>query len=209
MPFIPVPDAAKVALKFTQFGQQCVNTMWFVKDGGWTSEDLTDLATAINSWAIAELLPNQSNETLYNGCTAVDMSAEGQEGVEVPVVPAEEGGNVTPALPTNVTAAVKFLTGFTGRSNRGRNFFLGLATNTVDNDEITTTVQGTIIAAYDALASYLTGLAADHVVASLYSGVDVNGNPIPRTTGVTKVVTQYAMDRAIDSMRRRLIGRGT
>jgi len=209
MAFIPVADAAKVALKFTLFGQQCVNTMWFTKSGGWTSEDLVDLCTAVNSWCVAELMPNASHDVVFNGSTAVDMSAAGQEGVEVQLTPGEEGGNGSDALPSNVTAAIKFLTGFTGRSNRGRNFFIGLAPNTVADDNITTTVQGTLLAAYDALASYLTGLAAEHVVASLYSGVDSEGKPIPRSAGVVKAVTQYAMDTTIDSMRRRLIGRGT
>lgn len=209
MPFVPVADAAKAALKFTSFGQQCINTMWFTKSGGWTSTDLNDLCVALNSWVIAELLPLASNDTSYNGSSAVDMSAAGQEGVEVPVTPAEEGGNIVAGLPNNVTAAVKFLTGFTGRSNRGRNFFIGLGENQATGNTLASAAQTGILAAYDALASYLTGLAAEHVVASLFSGVDVNGNPIPRTAGVVKAVTTYAMDDVLDSMRRRLTGRGT
>jgi len=39
--------------------------------------------------------------------------------------------------------------------------------------------------------------------------VDSNGHPIPRSAGVTKVITQYAMDNLVDSMRKRLTGRGT
>jgi len=209
MPFIPVADAAKVALKFTAYGQQFINTLWFTKSGGWTAEDLIDLCTAVNSWAIAEYVPLMSNEYSYEGSTAVDMSAEGQEGVEVPVVPPEEGGNVVAGLPGNVTAAIKFLTGFTGRSNRGRNYFVGLGENQVTGNTLSDSFTTAIIGAFDALASYLTGLAADHVVASLYSGVDSNGHPIPRSAGVTKVITQYAMDNLVDSMRKRLTGRGT
>jgi len=209
MPFIPVLDAAKVATHYTRFGQQCVNTLWFVKDGGWTSTDLNDLCTAVNSWVVAELMPLASTGTFFNGSSAVDMSAEGQEGVEVPVSPAEEGGNAVQGLPNNVTVAIKFLTGFTGRSNRGRNYFIGLGENQVDGDTLASATDTALLAAFDALGSYLTGLAADHVVASLYSGVDEAGHPIPREAGVTKVITQYAMDNIVDSMRRRLTGRGS
>lgn len=208
MPFIPVADAAKVACKYTRFGQELINTLWFTKSGGWTSTDLNDLCVAINSWVIAELLPLASNDTLYHGSTATDMSAAGAEGVEVPVSPAEEGGNVVAGLPNNVTASIKFLTGFTGRSNRGRNYFVGLGENQVVGDTLADATTDGLLAAFDALASYLTGLAADHVVASLYSGVDSEGHPIPRSAGVVKAVTQYAMDNIVDSMRRRLTGRG-
>ncbi len=209
MPFIPVADAAKVACKFTAYGQQFINTLWFTKSGGWTSTDLTDLCTAINSWVVAEYAPLMSNDYSFEGSTAVDMSAEGQEGVEVPLTTPEEGGNVVAGLPGNVTAAIKFLTGFTGRNNRGRNYFVGLGENQVTGNTIESAAVTGIQAAYDALGSYLVGLSADHVVASLYSGVDSNGKPIPRTAGVTKVITQYAMDNLVDSMRKRLTGRGT
>jgi len=207
MPFIPVANAAKVACKFTAYGQQFINTLWFTKSGGWTSEDLIDLCTAVNSWVVAEYAPLMSNDYSFEGSTAVDMSAEGQEGVEVPVTPPEEGGNVVAGLPGNVTGAIKFLTGFTGRNNRGRNYFVGLGENQVTGNTLSDSFTSAIIAAYDALASYLVGLAAEHVVASLYSGVDVNHKPIPRTAGVTKTVTQYAMDKLVDSMRKRLTGR--
>lgn len=208
MPFIPVNNAAKAALHFQSFGQQCVNTLWFIKDGGWNETDLNDLCVALNSWVIAELLPLASNDTTFSGTSAVDMSAEGQEGVEVPVSPAEEGGNIVAGLPNNVTAAVKFLTGFTGRSNHGRNYFVGLGENQAVGNTLSDSAQSAILAAYDELGTYLVGLAASHVVASLYSGVDSEGKPIPRVAGVVKTVTQYAMDNLLDSMRRRLTGRG-
>jgi hypothetical protein len=182
--------------------------MWFIKDGGWSSSDLNDLCIALNSWVIGEVLPLMSNDTTYTGSAAVDMSAPGQEGVEVPVSPAEEGGNVVAGLPNNVTAAIKFLTGFTGRSNRGRNYFIGLGENQATGNTLSDSAQSAIQAAFEALGGYLVGLGADHVVASLYSGVDSEGHPIPRSAGVVHSVTQYAMDNLLDSMRRRLTGRG-
>jgi hypothetical protein len=65
-----------------------------------------------------------------------------------------------------------------------------------------------ILGIYDALGSYLVSTAFDQVIASLYSGVDSAGKPIPRAAGVTTVVVSYAMDIALDAMRRRLEGRG-
>jgi hypothetical protein len=208
MPFVPVPNTAKVALLFTQFGQKLVSTLWFEKASAWSSADLTTLATAVNSWAVANLLAHMNNSVSYNGCEAVDMSAPGSFGAFVPETPAVVGAGADTPLPSNVTAAVKFLTGLTGRSHRGRNFWVGLGSTSISGDTLVTTAQTSILGAYNALGSYLVGLATSHVVASLYSGIDSLGKPIPRTTGVTTPVVSYAMDTALDSMRRRLIGRG-
>jgi len=208
MAFIPVENTAKVALLFQQYGQKLVQTLWFNKASDWTSEDLNDLATAVNSWVVDELLPLMVNNVSFIGSTAVDMSAAGSEGVELLEGTPVAGSGGSQGLPSNVTAAIKFLTGLTGRSNRGRNFIVGIPREATTGDNINGASAAEFVSAYEALASYLTGLTADHVVASLYSGVDGDGHPIPRSAGVVHAVTSYAMDLALDSMRRRLIGRG-
>jgi len=162
----------------------------------------------MNSWVVNELLPLQSNTVTFNGTEAVDMSAPGQEGSFVPLTSGNVGGQTATGSPSNVTGAMAFKTGLTGRSNRGRNFLIGMNSAAITGDSITPVAVGLFTAAYNELASYLTTLAADHVVASLYSGVDSDGKPIPRTAGVVHAVTAYVLDAALDSMRRRLIGRG-
>lgn len=208
MAFIPVANAAKVACLFTQYGQKLVNTLWFIKSGGWSATDLTDLAIAINSWVTAEIIPLTASSCSFIGSTAVDMSSAGQEGVEIDEGTPVPGTGGSPGLPSNVTAALKFLTGLTGRSNRGRNFLVGIPAQATTGDLVNSASSAEWVAAYNALADYLVDLGADHVVASLYSGVDSAGKPIPRSAGVVHSVTAYAMDLALDSMRRRLIGRG-
>lgn len=209
MAFVPVADTAKVALLFTQYNQKLVNTLWFHRTGGWDAASLTSLCTAINSWVVAEMLSSMNNTVTYNGSEAVDMTAEGQEGAFVPVTSGNVGTKSGDGLPSNVTAAIAFKTGFTGRSNRGRNFFIGLDPDQVAGDSLTPASIPFLTGIYDALASYLTGLAAEHVVASLYHGIDGDGKPIPRAAGIIHAVTSYFVDSALDSMRRRLIGRGT
>jgi hypothetical protein len=208
MAFVPVANTAKVALLFTQYGQHLVNTLWFKKASPITSADLTTLCTALNSWVIAEMLPNQGSTVTYNGSEAVDMTTAGGTGVLVPVTSGNTGGIAGGGLPTNVTASVKFLTGLTGRSHRGRNYFIGLTNSGISGDELLSGSVTNILGIYDALGSYLVSTAFDQVIASLYSGVDSTGKPIPRAAGVTTVVVSYAMDIALDAMRRRLEGRG-
>jgi len=183
--------------------------MWFEKGSVWTGPNLNDLCVAINSWVIAELLPTLSENLYFVGTEARSMEAVGSPGVEVPVVPAEQGEITYQALPGNVALAVKFLTGLTGRSFRGRNYLAGISEPHVTGNTLEASIYPVIVGAFEALASYLTGLATNHVIASLYSGIDVDGKPIPRSTGVTTPVTNYDMDRDVDSMRKRLNNRGT
>ena len=209
MPFIPVANTARVCVKYRLHGQDVCNIMWFEKGSVWTGTDLNSLCTAINSWVIAEIMPHVSEDMTFVGTEARSMEGVGAPGVELPVVPGEEGGVLFPALPGNVAVAIKFLTGLTGRSFRGRNYIAGWPEPHVTGNSLDTTHVPTWVGAFEALASYLVGLAANHVVVSLFSGVDSNGDPIPRSSGVTTPVTNYDLDTDVDSMRKRLNGRGT
>jgi hypothetical protein len=65
------------------------------------------------------------------------------------------------------------------------------------------------VAAYDLLRTAPPAPADDWVVVSRFSGVDVNGDPIPRAAGVVNIITAVlAVDNTVDSQRRRLPHRG-
>lgn len=209
MAFTPVPNTARVCVKYQLHGQDVCNIMWFEKGSVWSGADLNTLCTAINSWVIAELIPHYSSDMLFVGTEARSMESESAPGVELPVAPPEPGTVAFTALPGNVAIAIKFLTGLTGRSFRGRNYIAGWPEPHITGNKLDTVHLPTWIGAFEALASYLVGLAANHVVVSLFSGVDVDGKPIPRTTGITTPVTNYNLDDDVDSMRKRLNGRGT
>lgn len=209
MAFTPVPNTARTCIKYTLFGQQVCNIMYFEKGSPWTAGELVTLATALNSWVDGELLPLLSADMKFIGTEARSMEAQSAPSVEVAISPPLEGDVANAGLPGNVALAVKFATGLTGRSFRGRNFIAGWPEQSVTGNKILAAPQAALVAAFDELGTYLIGLSADHVVASLFSGVDGAGKPIPRVTGVTTPVTQYTADDDIDSMRKRLNNRGT
>jgi hypothetical protein len=157
---------------------------------------------------MTNLLPGMNGNVTYNGCSAVDMSAPGQEGVIVPETSGNTGSGGGAPLPSNVTAAVSFRTGLTGRSNRGRNYIVGLSGDEITGDSLTAGTVANWTSIFNVLGTYLVDLGAQHVVASLFHGVDVDHKPIPRIEGIAHDVTNYIVDAALDSMRRRLIGRG-
>ena len=63
--------------------------------------------------------------------------------------------------------------------------------------------------AYEGLPSVATVAGYTWVVASRFSGVDAEGDPIPRAAGITTpITTVLIVDNLVDSQRRRLSGRG-
>lgn len=113
------------------------------------------------------------------------------------------GTNGTASMPNNVALALAFKTALRGRSFRGRIFLPGLTEgNVVDN-----TVQPAFITAwytfFGILASTLIDLIAWQVVVSRVEGGD------PRPAGVVTQVNNWIVtNTVVDSMRRRLPGRG-
>lgn len=208
MAFIPVANTARVCLKYTLFDQQVCNIMWFEGSDPWDAAALLDLCTQLNSWVVGELQPIRSNSLIFTGSEARDMTTESAPSVEAPLATPVAGTLTGGGTPGNVALAIKFATGLTGRSFRGRNYMAGLDPDQITGNEISTGLRDAYLAAFDELGTYLVSTAAEHVVVSLFSGTDLNGAPIPRAAGVTTPVISYVVDRFVDSMRRRLTGRG-
>jgi hypothetical protein len=123
--------------------------------------------------------------------------------------PAPAGARSAAALPNNVCLTVSFRTTARGRSFRGRNYISGLAEdqvvlNTVDSGTLTDIRDG-----YQDLMSIAGAATVDWVVVSRFSGVDPDGDPVPRLSGLsTEISAVLIVDAIIDSQRRRLPTRG-
>lgn len=211
MAFVSVPNAALVELRFLNLLQHVENTLWFERADAPTVANLSALATAVKAWWLANMKPLQPTSVLMNEVVATDMTTNTGPQVSIPAVAGDQGSVSDPALPNNVSLAVSFRTAARGRSFRGRNFIPALwETGVVGN-----TVQDTIVAAIQLAYEQLiidAGVAAagwTWGVASRFSGVDANGDPIPRATGIfTPIVSVVIVDPTVDSARRRLPGRG-
>jgi hypothetical protein len=203
MAFIPVPDTAKVAVNCTQDGQDLVSVFHFSKPGGYTTAaELTTLADNVAAAWGDHMVDIWADGVQGRSVTAVDLSVEGGAGVEVSFT--DLASNDFPGMPTNVTIAVKWITGLTGRSNRGRTYHIGLRAAHIDGNQLTTIAAGEIEATWNAIFDQLTLGGDPMVVASLYH------DNAPRVTGVTTpIVGAVLADINLDSQRRRLTGRGS
>jgi len=212
MAFIPADNTARVAMHFSRDSQQVENVFYVKNDAGWTDTSLFDLCDTVVTWWNTSMKANVASNLTLNEVTAKDLtSSAGIEVVYTTGLPIS-GTNVGVALPNNVTIAIKLLTGFGGRSYRGRQYINGLLQGHLGADQNTLSTSSiTMFAgAYNDLISQLnTAYTPGMVVASFYSGVDSAGKPIPRATALTTPILNAGFaDNILDSQRRRLPGRG-
>jgi hypothetical protein len=196
MPFHAIPLTVKFVIEGQADGQDVINVLHYKYVGA--APTAVALDAFITSWKTAHLaqwLACHSSGYLILGFECTDIaSAAGARATQ-----ALSTGNVgtvgSPLLPNNVALAVSWRTGLAGRTNRGRTFMGGLPASGYNNDAIT----GSLLTALSTLAAALisqtfTG-GFDFAVASFKDSL-------------AKVITGFIMETVIDSMRRRLPGRG-
>lgn len=211
MPFVPVANTALFEFRYTLDAQHIENTLYFLAGSPPGVAELTSLNAAMEAYWHTNLQPLIPDSVELQELVSTDLTTA--TGPQVSSVPTGTviGGVADPVLPNNVTLAVSFRTANRGRSFRGRNYIPALWETGVVKNTVGPTIVAAIQAAYNALVTDAGVLAAgfEWVVVSRFSGVDVNGNPIPRVAGLaTPVTSALVVDPIIDSARRRLPGRG-
>lgn len=201
MPFVPVPSAAMIELFWRQDNQRLENTLYFRQADSYDAAELLTLATEVLAWATSEIIPNVSNQVTLVGIKATSLESDSAPAIELPA--AVVGAHTFPALPNNVTVALKFLTAGRGRSARGRNYIVGLT----ENDILNNTINSVVLQAWvDAYAELLT---IGTITQGAWSVVSRFENGVERNPGIAQLVTGVAAtDATVDSQRRRLPGRG-
>jgi len=204
MPFQRVPNTAEIVIKYLWDAQNVVNTFYAQKAGGYVQSDLDDLSAAVDLWVNDEWLPVLSNNIFYSS-TVVRGLDEEFDLISENSTSAGAGAISGDAVPNNVTLSVKRRSNFTGRGARGRIFIPGIPEDAV-------TAENTISSAYAiAYEAALNALEAAFSSAS-FTGVIVHrvSAGVPLLEAVVFSLIEYVViDRTIDSMRRRLPGRGT
>jgi len=200
MAFQSVPDCASAVVHFTQATQEVVNVLTFAYPGGYDQSAIDALAVAMDAAVGTYWLPLIHAGVNYDGVTV-----KGLENIidlfDIETTNAGPGTSSGGTQPNNVTWAMRFVTGATGRSSRGRMYVVGLPSNQVDNSNDTIT-SGRATAWQTALVNTENDVAATgwiHVIVSRFTG------GAQRPTGVYRVVTGVGWhDLGLDSQRGRL-----
>lgn len=217
MPFIPALNVAKCTLHQALHGEDISNTVYVEKSSSWSVSDLTGLATVLADWWNNNLAPNVSVNLSLERLTLRDMTTEEAPGIEVQAPALSVGEIASQAAPGNVALAIKLVTGLTGRNRRGRLFLGGIAEDDTEGNVIDDVRLTPIVQAFNDLRTEIADATYAWVVASFYNGYElveypdgtIRKKPTPRATALITPITSCTADNALDSMRRRLQGRGT
>lgn len=204
MPYYPVPETCQLEMVYSQEESTNLveNVYHFQRSGGWSAAQMTDLLTYMSSWETTYGKAWRPGSVGLLKIRCRDLSVV--NGLEVAADYFIAGTNVGEDLPSNVTWALKWTTGFAGRSYRGRTYHIGVCRtflNTGDRNIMDATTAGSIVTAYSHI---LTGTIPDtgKLVVVSRKGGNAWRNP-PITTPI--IAVGYA-DLIVDNQRRRLPG---
>ncbi len=202
MAFQPVLDCVEIDMIFTQNGVTCQNVFYGKLPGGYLLADLVALAAQIDVNWQGNWRTEQPSEVEYVRTEVRGLAVE-NDLIATDDSSANPGTHIGDTLPNNVTFAIKKESGLTGRSARGRTYWIGIpATELVAADE------NQLEAAYIALlvaniGTVRTSISAvglwEPVLVSRFSG------GVPRSPTVTfPWISETNVDTRIDTQRGRL-----
>lgn len=200
MAFQSVPDVAQATFHFVSSGVEMVNVLNFARPGGYDQAAIDDLALEMDTAVNGQWLDQICNAVDYTGVTVKGLA----DIIDLFAINADSAGPGTATgnqQPNNVTWAMRFTTGATGRSARGRMFVVGLPANRIDvpTQTILTTYANNWVTAIDTTRLAAAGAGWTFCIVSRFT------EGAPRDTGVYRVVTGIGYhDQILDSQRGRL-----
>jgi len=210
MPFVPAATVCGVQLEGVVDSCQTINDLYFSLPGGFILSDIQSLATNLSDWFSLEFASHLSRDWSTVAVHARGLNVPNGFVVDVSPTPTIGGADIE-AAPNNVALCISFRTGVAGRSFRGRNYVPGIPNDQILLNTFDPGWLADVKGGYDLLLPGGGALPGGWVwgVLSRFSGVDVNGDPIPRAAGVfTPIVNTLFSDSKADSQRNRLPGRG-
>lgn len=207
MPFQPVPNAAQITVKAKLDGEDCDTTLGFGKivPGTVTPGELQVLCNAVaNIWSAA-FITQLPVKYVCGKVMARVLDVQDGPMAENTTNIGTLGDIVGNILPNNVTLAIAFLTGLSGRTNRGRNFWPSFVEAEVTDQRVLQAKVDSIIGLYDGNL-----LGAGTLVAGWTWSVISRKMLVPLGPGRAVPITAVTVnDLVVDSQRRRLPERGS
>lgn len=204
MAFQAVPNAAQVRLEARLDGELCITNLGFglITPATVTALMLQTLVDGVVSAFVPEWLSALPEKYIMNQVSGRVLDV--QDGPQVEESVAGLTGILAGAiLPNNCSLAVSFRTGLAGRTNRGRIFWPSFLESEVTDQRVLSAKQTNIL---DTLGQFVGNAAvATGWTWAVISRKELVPDGPGRAVPITSVVLN---DDVIDSMRRRLPGRG-
>ena len=200
MAFQSVGNSADIIITYQQNSVQVQNVLQAFLATEYSLADLQLLANAVDLAVGNFWLPLQTLDCSYIRTTVRGLEFENdQEATQD--FSAGPGENINPGWPNQVTFAVKKQSGFTGRSARGRVYWIGLhrLQLQVDENKLNIVDADAVEAAVDSMRTAITGTIWQAVIVSRFTG------GVQRPFGIVFNWTgSDAVDINVDTQRRRL-----
>jgi len=200
MAFQQVPESAEADVLYLQNGETIQMTFYAEFPGGYSQGDINGLAASVDSRVGTAFLPLQTNDCAYvrTEVRGLDQIVDLQASNSASAGP---GADINAGFPNQVTYAVQRNSGLTGRSSRGRVFWIGLHRLDLSSDEnFLVTINAVAIVA--AIENMRTGLTANGWNAVIVSRFTLGAK---RAVGVTfPWVNTIGTDLRVDTLRGRL-----
>jgi len=197
MAFQRVPNTIIVEVRGTSFSEAVENTFYYTYVAAPDEADLETLLEALEAVITADWL-----EVLPDSCTITELYARDldAEVAAQALIPQTTGqGTATgDGMPSFNSIAVSRRSGQTGRSARGRIFWLGLSESMVQGQTVMSTPRSNILAAVVNFDAAAQGLGYTPVIVSRYH------DHVKRTLGVTYEIEGWSFtDFSVDTRRSR------
>lgn len=196
--FIPASNTAKVEMRYTLLGQAAMNVFYFQGTTNWNLTTLQALAESCEAEWLSNLAAMQHMDCTLNSIVATDVETE--DGLQYEHNAGDSGIKEGAPLPNNVTIAVSFRTGYSGRSRRGRLYHLGLVEGDVTDNNVGVLNAAAILGAYgNFFAEVASTTSSQHVVVSYCNNGEWRTDAL-----VTPVASYVLTDTTVDTQRKRL-----
>lgn len=203
MPFIAVPGAAQVHMRYDWWGQRVENVLGVMELADGAFGDGEAVIDVFLDWFNTSLKAQLSTNIILKEIFFQEQETEGAPGA-LRTLLTPIGGSSGPSVPNNVAFVITLRTGISGRSYRGRSYVPGLPKDAVTGSLLSAGVAADLVSSYNALNSNLHEM---DVALAILSRFHLNA---PRSPGIANQVTAATyVDLSVDSQRRRLPGRGT
>ena len=199
MAFIPIEDVVQVMLNFTTNLSTVAQNRFYVLPADAIDDALLEAACALfaNWWEDNYSVGAASTWNLAS-VVARDMTIEsGREVVYTTDLPVP-GQGLTGQDAFSVSGTVTWLTGYVGRSFRGRTYLVGVSANNVVGNHLHPDFVAGMQTQFDALIENCNDGEMPLQVVSLYH------DGAPRAAGLIRPVTSCRMNSKIATQRRRL-----
>jgi len=195
MPPIILADTVRVEMRYTEGTEERVNIFHcHVVDA--SSTDLSDLADLFDAHDNTFGKGLRTPTTLLQEIIVTNINDAIQEQFTKPIVPPRAGTATGSTMPGNVTSTVSWRTGFAGPRRRGRTFMVDTPATNVTGDERISGARASELATWGSTLINALQVANKLLV--------VASHTYHTWTPIVSVV----IETILDSMRRRLPGRG-